>query len=212
MDSREKGSTIGDRPPMKINVTAVVAALLPVFLSSCIILYRDFPAARVGQPPELKQYDLLSYRINRFPVPDEGSQAALRSVFENKTPFANTASVMETPRTGVYCRVDVEYKPAGLPAVIFRYVSLATLTALPSWSVREGFIVRYHLFVDGEKKKTFEYTITRKMGLWLGLLPVSWLNWFTDTEAEAFEATARQFFEDARPIFSQLGRHERIMD
>lgn len=174
-------------------------------------MYRDFPTAMIGKPPKLKSYDLLSYQIRRFPS-DEGGGDVLHSIFNNQTPFAYTAAVTEMPQKGVYCLVDVEWKPPGLSAVIFHYVSLVTLTALPSWSVQEGFIIRYHLFVDGVGRKTFEYKIMRKREVWIGLLAVSWLNWFAYTQAEAFEATAFQFFEDAKPIFSTLEPHERIIN
>ncbi|HTN43693.1 MAG TPA: hypothetical protein VMN77_07840 [Nitrospiria bacterium] len=166
----------------------------------------------IGKPPESRSYDLLSYHINPFPFPNEGGKTALQAVFNNETPFANTADVMEIPRTGVFCLVDVEWNRPHTAATIFHYLSLVTLTALPSWSVQESYKVHYRLFVDGEQRKTFSYKITRKMGLWLGLLPVAWVNWLTYSQAEAFEATAFQFFEDAKPILSTLKPHERIID
>jgi hypothetical protein len=185
---------------------------LPVLLSSCIVLYRDFPTETIGKPPDPKSYDLLSYHINPFPFPNEGGKDALHSVFNNQTPFANTADVTEMPHKGVFCLVDVEWKPPGMTALVFHYLSVATLTILPSWNVQESYKVRYYLYIDGENRKTFEYKITRKTGLWLGLLPVSWLNLFYYTQAEAFEATAFQFFQDAKPIFSTLAPHERIIE
>jgi hypothetical protein len=188
------------------------AVVFPVFLSSCIILYRDFPTERIGKPPESKSYDLLSYHINPFPFPSEGGKDALHSVFNNQTPFANTADVTEMPPKGVFCLVDVEWKAPDMTALAFHYLSVATLTILPSWNVQESYKVRYYLYIDGEKQKTFEYKITRKTGLWLGLLPVSWLNFFYYTQAEAFEATAFQFFQDAKPILSTLAPHERIIE
>ena len=101
--------------------------------------------------------------------------------------------------------MDTQWKPLGLPALIFGYISVSTLTILPAWSVQEGFIVHYHLFLDGEKIKSYEYEITRKAGVWLGLLPFIWANLFTYSEADAFKATAFQFFEDAEPLLSELG-------
>lgn len=183
-----------------------------VFLSSCIILYRDFPAERIGKPPESRSYDLLFYHINPFPFPNEGGKEALHSVFNNQTPFANTADVTEIPPKGVFCLVDAEWRPPDTTALFFHYLSLATLTVLPSWNLQEGYKVRYYLYVDGEIRKTFEYKITRKTGIWLGLLPVSWLNWVSYSQAEAFEATSFQFFEDAKPVLSTLAPRERIID
>ncbi|HUK57159.1 MAG TPA: hypothetical protein VLY20_10920 [Nitrospiria bacterium] len=185
---------------------------MPVLLSSCIIVYRGLPARPIGKSPLVKSYDLLSYQIAPFPFPDEGGEAALYSVFNNQTPFANTAAVSAMPLNGVYCRVDVIWKRPAWTTEVFHYLSLLTLTALPSWNVRETYVVRYRLFVDGDERKTFEYKIMRKSGLWLGLLPVSWMNWLTYSQADVFESTTLQFFEDAKPIFSTLGPRELIIN
>lgn len=164
-----------------------------------------------GKPPLLKSYDLLSYQIRPFPFPDEGGEAALRFVFNSRTPFAHTVAVSQIPPKGVYCLVDVKWNPPGTTAVIFNYLSLLTLTALPSWSVRENYTVRYHLFIDRKAAITLEYKILRKSALWLGLLPLIWMNLSMHTQAEAFEATTLKFFEDVKPILSTLDPHELII-
>jgi len=190
----------------------LIVVVFPVLLSSCIVVYRDFPVERIGKPPESRSYDLLFYHINPFSFPNEGGKEALHSVFNNQTPFANTADVTEIPPRGVFCLVDVEWRSPDTTASFFHYLSVATMTVLPSWSVQEGYKVRYYLYIDGANRKTFEYKITRKTGLWLGLLPVSWLNWFSYSQAEALEATSFQFFEDAKPVLSTLGPRERIIE
>lgn len=179
---------------------------ISTFLSSCIIGYQDFPEEMVGKRPSSKPYHTLYYKINEFPVIDTGGQSALHSVFRNKSPFQNTDVVTKMPEKGVYCLVDPKWKPFGIAALVFGYISFSTLTMLPAWSLQEGFIIDYHLFIDGERQRTFEYEITRKGALWAGLLPLIWINFFTYSEAQAFEATAYRFFEDAKPIFAKLKR------
>ena len=179
----------------------IVLLSLPTVLISCITTYRNFPVTMVGKPPESKPYSTLYYTIKKFPVLDAGGHRALRSVFRSKSNFSETVKVAEMPPKGIYCVVDVQYTPPGLPALIFGYVSVGTLTFVPAWSLHDGYVVAYHVFMDGEKKRTFEYEITRKVGLWAFLLPLAWVNVMTYSEAEAFEATAYQFFEDAKPIF-----------
>jgi len=188
------------------------AVLLPFLLSSCLITYKDFPPEMIGREAPERSYDLLSYEIDPFPFPDEGGEGAVRSVFNNQTPFVNTVGVAEMPRAGVFCRVTVQWNEPGWAATIFRYLSLLTLTALPSWNTGESYVVHYRLYIDGEERKDFAYPINRRTGLWIGLLPVSWLNLSFPTQAEAFESTAFQFFEDAKPVFATLQPHEHILN
>jgi hypothetical protein len=49
--------------------------------------------------------------------------------------------------------------------------------------------------------KSYPYEITRKLFFWIAALPFVWINSSTPSEAQAFEATAYQFFEDAEPLF-----------
>jgi hypothetical protein len=181
----------------------LLIALLPV-LVSCITTYRDFPTAMIGRAPTAKPYGTLYYHVKPFPVVNAGGQAALDIIFRERTPFAKTRSVDDPPSQGTFCVVEVEWRPPSLPAVAFGYLSISTLTLLPAWSTHEGYIVHYRVFVNGEEKDSFNYQITRKFGLWMGLLPLVWVNLFTHSEEDAFEATAYQFFRDAAPTFAKL--------
>jgi hypothetical protein len=189
-----------------------VAVLLPFLLSSCLITYKDFPADTIQREAPVRSYELLSYEIDPFPFPDEGGEGAVRSVFNNQTPFLNTVAVKEMPGAGVFCRVTVQWNEPGWAATIFRYLSLLTLTALPSWNTEESYVVHYRLYIDGEERQIFTYKITRSTGLWIGLLPIIWLNLSFPTQAQAFESTAFQFFVDAKPIFTTLPLHEHILN
>lgn len=189
---------------MMDNRKTITLLLLPLFLLSCITTYRDFPTTMVGRKPENKRNSTLYYQIKPFPILDFGGEKALNDVFKHKSIFANTEAVSEIPREGIYCLVETQWMPLSMPALIFGYISIIYLTILPAWSTQEGYVVRYHLFVNGEKKETFEYEITRKTGLWIVFLPFAWINFLTYSEAEAFEATAYQFFEEASPIFSNF--------
>lgn len=172
-------------------------------LASCLATYRDFPKDMIGRAPTAKPYGTLSYQVKPFPVINAGGQAVLDTIFRERTPFSKTRSVSEMPARGIFCLVDVEWRPPSLPAVAFGYLSISTLTLLPAWSMHEGYVVHYRVFIDGEARDSFDYPITRKFGLWLGLLPLAWANLFTHSEAEAFEATAYQFFNDAAPLFGK---------
>lgn len=182
----------------KIKLTTLV--LIPFFLYACVATYRDFPEQMIGKQPESNKQSVMYYKINNFPVLNSGGESSLHSVFKSKTPFNKTKKVGEIPSDGIYCYVDVEYKPLTLPALVFGYLSAVTFTILPAWSTKDGYIVNYHLYIDGEEQEVYDYEITRKFAMWIVLLPVAWVNLMTYSEEEAFEATAYQFFEDAKPI------------
>jgi len=171
--------------------------LIPLFLSSCVTTYRDFPNQMVGKTPDSNKEGTLYYKIKKFPVIDSGGERTLYKIFQDKTPFRNTKETEAIPDEGVYCLVETQYKPFSVPALIFGYISVSFLTLLPAWSTQDGWRVRYHLYVNGKEKDVYSYEITRKAGLWLGLLPFFWVNFLTYSEADAFEATTYQFFKDA---------------
>lgn len=175
----------------------IVAAVLP----ACVT-YRDFPEDMVNKPPQAKPFDKLYYSLQPFGVISTGNgQEALRTVFQQKTPFVTTEKVDSVPARGLYCNVEVLYKPPTLPALAFGYLSASTLTLTPVWSNHDGYRMTYHLYADGKKEHSYEYDVTRKGAIWLGLLPIIWVNAFTYSEAEAIEATSYQFFKDAEPVF-----------
>jgi hypothetical protein len=186
-----------------LKIKFVALCLLPLFAVSCITTYRDFPIAMIGKEPQSKLYDTLYYKINPFPILDVGGQRALHSVFKQKTNFTNTIHVLDMPNEGIYCLVDVKWKTPSLPALVFGYISIAFSTFLPAWSLQDGYVIDYHLFVDGQQKKVFEYEVTRKVSLWIALLPFIWVNLLTYDETEAFEATAYQFLQDANTLFAE---------
>ena len=70
-------------------------------------------------------------------------------------------------------------------------------TIFPWWSSGAGYTVEYILYVDGKRERSYSYEITKKGVGWIVLLPVAWINFFTQDAKDAFLATAYQFFRDA---------------
>ena len=68
---------------------------------------------------------------------------------------------------------------------------------VPWWSSGAGYTVEYLLYIDGKREHSYSYKITKKGVGWIGLLPVTWINLFTQDAKDAFRATAYQFFRDA---------------
>lgn len=73
----------------------------------------------------------------------------------------------------------------------------ASTAIVPWWSSGAGYTVEYILYVDGKRERSYSYEITKKGVGWIGLLPMAWINLFTQDAKGAFRATAYQFVHDA---------------
>ncbi|QXE91263.1 hypothetical protein KP001_01600 [Geomonas subterranea] len=171
--------------------------ILCLILSGCVT-YRDFPAAALDRKMNNGTCDVMYYNIGSFNILDVGGYSTLQNVFRDASLCRKMVQVDEKPEKGLFLDVQTKWKPMTIPAFAFGYLSVSTLTLLPVWSTRDGYIVQYNVYVDGQMKDTYRYDITRKGALWLGLLPFAWVNAFTYSEDEAFDATARQFSYDAQ--------------
>ena len=173
--------------------------------SGCVATYRDFPEDALLKKPAPGTCNVMYYNVKRFNILDMGGYNKLQTIFRNAGLCKKMEAVDANPGKGLYVEVVANWKPLTLPALIFGYASLSTLTLLPAWTTNDGYLVKYNVYVDENKMETFNYEITRKAGLWIGLLPFAWINLFTYNEEDAFEATANQFVIDARRYLASPG-------
>jgi hypothetical protein len=174
-------------------------------LTGCAATYRDFPVNALDQKPQKGTCSVMYYNIKRFDILDAGGYSRLQEIFRNEGLCRQMEPVEADPGKGLYIEVEAKWKPVTLPALIFGYLSVSTLTLLPAWSTKDGYLVKYDVYLDGEKKETYHYEITRKAGIWIGLLPFSWVNFITYSEEDAFEAITYQFIHDAQPYLTKNG-------
>ena len=126
-----------------------------------------------------------------------GGAPGIRKVFEES--FAGATYVLTPRTTGTHVHTEVLRKPffnSELSYILSR-LTLASLAALPFYHDWQGYVVLYHLYLDGKLQSTYRYEITEKGIVWLPLGLFAWVNYFTTGETEAFEETARQFVADA---------------
>jgi hypothetical protein len=113
--------------------------------------------------------------------------------------FAGATYVLTPRSTGIHAQIEILTQP--LPpseSCGIRYqLARMTFTALPWYYDGLGYVVLYHLYLDGKIQRTYRYEITHKGIVWLPLALFIWANYFTTGETEAFEETARQFVVDA---------------
>lgn len=161
--------------------------------------YRGFPEDKVNQPPEAN-HDRLYYKITGKSIFKGFS--ALHEVFRDSTGFRESVKTDTMPEEGYFVDVKVSNAAPSVPAVTFGYVSLATYTILPFWSTRNGNNINYDLYKDGVMLGSYEYEIRRKLFVWLGMLPLVWVNGITYSESDAFSASAYDFFDKADVFFT----------
>lgn len=179
--------------------TLAVAGVVAVFASGCMT-YGGFPPDT--QPQAAGQSSA------RFHYAVDGSSVfnghlGVRDVLQNETPFADPEEIRPTeptPGSGAFIRATITTLPPSVPAAAWGYVSGATLAfLLPAASTQDGYRVTYELYQNGQRQRRASYEFHRKTLVWLPMVVVSWVNFFTPSEKEAFEATARQFLAEAYP-------------
>jgi len=179
-----------------ITAAAIAASLS---LNSCLVKYRSHPSLPIGAASPSKAYAKLYYHVDD--QTREPAALALVNAIRNKSPFQETEAVNAPPAQGLFVDVSIKRVAEGRTAKKYKALSYLTLTAIPSWSGRGGSDLLYEVYVDGRKMKNFDYQVRRKKVTWIVLLPFSWMNLLWHTEADAFDATMLQFFDDADPLF-----------
>jgi len=170
-----------------------------IFLQSGCVTYRGFSEERLHleNKKTIKKGLLYVNGGSMF-----GGAKDIKTVFKSNSPFKEIEYVTMKPVKGWFVNVKVDSRPPSIPAMIFGYLSIQTLTILPVWSTKDGYNVIYEIFRDGERIKSFNYRIKRHVFVWLPLLPFTWINFITYDESDAFKATTNQFFIDSQKIFS----------
>jgi len=196
---REGGLTTGrGREAIRFRGAALVA-LMALPLAGCITGYTGYPdAVEVAGGPETARP--VAFKIEKFDILNAGGEEAIEQTLREAPAFAEAARLYEgdpIPDMGLLVTVDPNYLPPSLPAVIFGYLSVSTLTILPAYSGKDGYSVAYRVSVDGKPTGRYRYTIRRKFGIWLPLLPFIWVNLMTSSERDAFTATTSKFIADA---------------
>lgn len=175
------------------------------FMFACATHYKGVSIDE-SLPPDYSVSTKVLYTIKPPPVLMSSGITGIRDAITSSKVLNNLENYYEKdiPEKGIYVLIEPKYKTPDLPALIFGYLSVSTLTIFPAWSNNDGFDVFYRIYSDGELKKTFRYETRRFLAAWLFLLPFVWTNLFTTGEYEAFYATTYDFIRDAQPYFAAI--------
>ncbi|APH42053.1 Uncharacterized protein A9P81_2393 [Leptospira interrogans serovar Copenhageni/Icterohaemorrhagiae] len=179
---------------MKFRLIAVILFL--AFLQC--VTYRDFPKDYIGKAPQSKSSNkILYYKIYNGTI--AGGSNRLNDVIQFDSPFSQTVKSDTLPEKGLYLKITIEQRLPNIASFIFGYISFVTLTIFPFWSNEDGSNVLFQIYQDGQFLKSYEYRVRRSGFVWILMAPFAWVNAFTYSESEAFEAIAFKFFEDSAP-------------
>lgn len=194
---------------------ALVCLVASAFvLTGCIVNYSEVADVDQIKKQQIEYPAKLFYKVERPDIINSGGPERIGEILAKNGYFLETEKYFdeEIPQEGYFLLVKNDYRPPSLPAVVFGYISISTLTFLPAWSTRDGYDVFYELYQDGNKLKTFDYRIRRTAGFWIVLLPLVWVNLLTDSETDAFESATYQFLRDAKPYLSKKAEKQGLGD
>ena len=167
-----------------------------VLLAGCMT-YRNFPLDKQTPLSQQKRPVSLSYKIegnSLFAGPN-----AIRNVLTSEAAFSSTSPAEKEETRGYYLSVNIKQLSPSVPAVVFGYISVSTLTLLPFWSTNDGAVLTFTLYRDRQKKTSKEYVINRNTFIWAPMILVAWINLSNPSEEQAFAAATRDFITAAFP-------------
>lgn len=171
--------------------TKTLAALLVLFLCSCIS-YSNFPSEHLASlEASSKKNGTLLFAVDGNAM--FAGPSAVRDVVVAESAYAKVIPAEVAPSEGLYLSVKMESLAPSIPAVVFGYISISTLTILPFWSTDDGSKLTFSLYRNAKLIDAKDYAIHRGTFVWLGMLPFAWVNLMTASETQAVAAATRDF-------------------
>lgn len=170
----------------------IVSVIFLVVNTQACMTYRNYPL--IDGPLRVDKKDAsLAYRVDGGAL--FAGPSAIRDVLLTESQYSKFNPVESAPSRGDFLNVKIEQTSPSVSAVVFGYVSYATLTFLPFWSNNDGSILTFTFYRDGTQIDSKEYVINRGTFVWIGMIPFAWVNFLTPSEADAFQSCTRDFLQ-----------------
>ena len=182
--------SIRDIAMKKVTKLSIIGLLL--FTISCMS-YRHLPQVAENGVANNPRATTLEYRVDGNAM--FAGPTVIREEIAASAAFTKKLPTEVEPKTGYFLNVEIKQLSPSIAAVVFGYISYATLTILPFWSTEDGASLTYSFYKDGKRLAAKEYVINRGTFVWLGMLPFVWVNLITPSEEEAFRAATRDFMQ-----------------
>jgi len=179
-----------------------------LILNGCVS-YGNYP--KVESFESKKEYPHLKYTLSGT----KGWGGGSRSLEETLKLEGNFKSIeklgtnletnLETKEeTGLFINAKTHAIAPSIPAMAFGYASYATATFLPFWSTQDGYEITFEVYNDGKRLKNYNYSSNRRTFVWMPMIVLVWVNYFTPSEKDVFAAITRQFLIDAEPVLNSI--------
>jgi len=175
------------------------------FLTNGCAYYHNIPDIKGMKKITYSVDNLLYYQLISHEFIDSLGIQKVEEILKSNNCFNNLERYFgyAPPQKGYYVSIKAQYRSPTVKAICAMALStILTLTAIPSWSTQDGFNLYYDFYYDGKKVKTFYYEIKRFIGIWIVFLPFVWVNLFTSSKEDAFEAATYQFLNDVQPYLT----------
>lgn len=133
-----------------------------------------------------------------------GGARALEGVLIREGNFKSVEKLSEKENKGLLINANVRGVSPSISAAAFGYLSYSTLTFLPFWSTQDGYEIDFEVYNNGKRLKNYNYSFNRRTFVWMPMILFVWVNYFTPSEKDAFEAITRQFLKDAEPVLESI--------
>ncbi len=184
-------------PNLVTKLRQLLLLTLPIlFLTSCVT-YKGYPT--IDDSNNATTYDKLYYKISGSTI--FSGKKNLAESFNDLAPFKEVERAEKAPGTETFVEIHIQNIAPSGAALVFGYISYSFLTIIPSWSLEDGYEVRYDIYQDGQMQKSLYYQFNRNSLFWLPILPFIWVNLSTPSEYDALAAVTKQFFIDAATYF-----------
>lgn len=174
--------------------------LLALFLTGCVS-YGNYPKADNFQTK--KSYPDLKYSITGAKSWGGGARS-LEETLKLEGNFNSTEKLEAKEDSGLFVNAKIHAVAPSIPAMAFGYLSYSTLTFLPFWSTQDGYEVTFEVYNDGKRLKNYNYSFNRRSFVWMPMIVLVWVNYFTPSEKDVFAAVTRQFLKDAEPVLETI--------
>lgn len=183
--------------PMHKNIGLSVLLLIStLFINGCVS-YGNYPDIKTTttakQNPHLKfQYTGTTGWF--------GGGKSIEATLRNEGNFKSVEKLNGIEDDGLFINIKTKPSSPSVAAALFGYISFSTLTFTPFWSTQDGYEILFEVHKDGKRLQNYNYDFNRNTFIWMPMIVLSWINFFTPSEEDAFVAVTRQFLKDAQPI------------
>jgi len=174
--------------------------LLTLFVQGCVS-YGNYP--KIDKTQTQNEYPDLKYTLSGTKGWGGGAKS-LEKTLRLEGNFSSIEKLSAKEDSGLLINAKISAVAPSVGSMVFGYISYISLTTLPFWSTQDGYDITFEVYNDGERLKNYNYSFNRRTFVWMPMVLMVWVNYFTPSEKDGFSAVTRQFLQDAEPVLKSI--------